>query len=140
MASNRNRTAGNNFERLIVRELKELGYDDVVTSRSESKNMDDRGVDIFGQNFPYYIQCKNSKTYQKLHDLITSDKLPTDKPTIVFQRKTRKVTTKFVTEGDYVSMINMVLMNLLLLVKHIKVMSILMKPLFMDKTVKKRLE
>jgi Holliday junction resolvase len=104
MASNRNRTAGNNFERLIVRELKELGYDDVVTSRSESKNMDDRGVDIFGPDFPYYIQCKNSKTYQKLHDLITSEKLPKDKPTVVFQRKTRKANTKFVTEGDYVSM------------------------------------
>ena len=103
MAANRNRTAGNNFERLIVRELKELGYD-VVTSRSESKNMDDRGVDVFGPDFPYYVQCKNSKTYQKLHELITSEKLPTDKPTIVFQRKTRKANTKFVTEGDYVSM------------------------------------
>jgi Holliday junction resolvase len=103
MASNRNRTAGHNFERLIVKELKELGYD-VVSARSESKNMDDRGVDIFGPDFPYYVQCKNSKTYQKLHELITSEKLPKDKDTIVFQRKTRKANTKFVTEGDYVSM------------------------------------
>lgn len=104
MASNRNRTAGHNFERLIVNELKELGFYDVVSARSESKNMDDKGVDIFGPKFPYYIQCKNSKTYQKLHELITSEKLPTDKPTVVFQRKTRKANTKFVTEGDYVSM------------------------------------
>lgn len=102
--ANRNRTAGNNFERKIVLELKELGFDDVVTSRAESRNMDNRGVDIFGMNFPYYIQCKNSKTYQKLHELITSELLPTDKPTLVFQRKTRKANTKFVTEGDYVSM------------------------------------
>ena len=54
--ANRNRTAGNNFERLIVNELKELGFDDVVTSRAESRNMDNRGVDIFGNNFPFYIQ------------------------------------------------------------------------------------
>ena len=102
--ANRNRTAGNNFERKIVNELKELGFEDVVTSRAESRNMDNKGVDIFGHNFPYYIQCKNSKTYQKLHELITSELLPTDKPTLVFQRKTRKANTKFVTEGDYVSM------------------------------------
>jgi len=104
MATNRNRTAGHNFERAIVNELKELGHEDVVTSRAESRNMDNAGVDIFGKEFPFYIQCKNSKTYQKIHELVTSDLLPKDKPTIVFQRKTKKVVTKFVTEGDYVSM------------------------------------
>ena len=117
MATNRNRTAGHNFERAIVIELKEIGYEDVVTSRAESRNMDNAGVDIFGKDFPYYIQCKNSKTYQKLHELITSELLPTDKPTIVFQRKTRKVTTKFVTEGDYVSMKKEVFYELLKQIK-----------------------
>jgi Holliday junction resolvase len=104
MASNRNRTAGNNFERKVVNELKELGFEDVVTSRAESRNMDNAGVDIFGKDLPYHIQCKNSKTWQNLHELITSDKLPEDKPLVVFQRKTRKANTRFVTEGDYVSM------------------------------------
>lgn len=102
--ANRNRQAGHNFERKIVQELKELGHEDVVTSRAESRNMDNRGVDIFGADFPYYIQCKNSKTWQDIHGLTTSEKLPTDKPTVVFQRKTKKVNERFMTEGDYVSM------------------------------------
>ena len=104
MAANRNRTAGHNFEREIVKELKGLGYDEVVTSRAESRNMDNAGVDIFGKGFPYYIQCKNSKTWQDIHGLITSEKLPTDKPTLVFQKKTKKVGERFLKEGDYVSM------------------------------------
>lgn len=102
--ANRNRTAGNNYERLVVNELKERGFEDVVTSRAESRNMDNAGVDVFGASLPVHIQCKNSKTWQNLHELLTSDKLPKDKPTVIFQRKTRKANTKFVTEGDYVSM------------------------------------
>ena len=83
-----NRTAGNSYERKIVNELKGIGYSDVVTARAESRNMDNKGVDIFGNNFPYYIQCKNSKSTPKIHDLMSSKLLPTDKPFIIFHKKT----------------------------------------------------
>jgi hypothetical protein len=102
--ANRNRTAGNNFERLVVNELKEQGFEDVVTSRAESRNMDNRGVDIFGNSLPIYVQCKCSKSYPKNHDLLTSELLPTDKPTVVFHRLVKKANTRFVTQGDYVTM------------------------------------
>jgi Holliday junction resolvase len=102
--ANRNRTAGNNFERLIVNELKGQNFEDVVTSRAESRNMDNKGVDIFGDSLPVHIQCKCSKSYPKNHDLLTSELLPTDKPTVVFHRLVKKANTRFVTQGDYVTM------------------------------------
>ena len=52
--ANRNRTAGNQYERDIVNELKEHGYD-VVTTRSESRNADNAGIDV--RNYPYHTKC-----------------------------------------------------------------------------------
>jgi len=102
--ANRNRTAGNNYERSIVNELKELGYD-VVTARSESRNADNAGIDILG-DFPYYIQCKVKKDYPKLNELINNDRPERfqDKPIVVFHKKVKKAKTRFVTEGEFVSM------------------------------------
>lgn len=99
-----NRTAGNGYERAIVRELKEYGYSDAVTTRSESRNMDNRGVDIMGDNLPVYIQCKNSQNTPNIHKLLTSKLLPNDKPVVVFHKKTKKSAKNFVKEGEYVYM------------------------------------
>lgn len=103
-----NRTAGHNYERLIVRELQKLGFD-VVTARAESRNMDNKGVDIFSpfdcspeKNFPFYIQCKNYKDNPKYDVLLTDSNLPEGKPTLVFHRKSKKAKSKFVTQGDFV--------------------------------------
>lgn len=100
--SSRNRTAGHNYERQITNELKELGFEDVVTARSESRNMDDKGVDIFGSSLPFFVQCKNSQNYPKIHELLTSELLPTEKPLIIFHKKTKKQNVKFATQGEYV--------------------------------------
>lgn len=104
--ANRNRTAGNDYERLVVRELKKLGYDDVVTSRSESRNMDNSGVDIFDPTgvFPFYIQNKVYKSYPKLHELIEGESVRKDLPLLVFHKKVIKKGERFYTEGEYVSM------------------------------------
>ena len=110
MASNRNKTAGSNFERDTVRELKELGFKGVVTSRSESRNMDNRGVDVFDNHlegepyFPYYIQNKCMVNQPNFHKLLTGELLPTDKPTIILFRQTEKVGNRFMSRGDYVVM------------------------------------
>lgn len=96
--NNRNRSAGNNFERTIVNELKEFGYN-VKTSRAESRNMDALKVDIIG-DFPFHIQCKNSKNKPDYHTLL--NEMPKDKCPIIFHRQTHKATSKFVTDGDYV--------------------------------------
>ena len=108
MANNRNR--GNNFERCIVNELKELGFD-AVTSRAESRNMDARKVDVFspeGSNnpLPIHIQTKNMKDNFKVADYYRENKefFPKDKPLVIIHKKTKKAITKFVTEGEFVYM------------------------------------
>lgn len=102
--ANRNRTAGHNYERAIVKDLTDLGYD-VVTARAESRNADNAGIDIIG-NFPYYIQCKIYKGYPKLHELINNERPDRfkDKPIIVFHKKVKKANTRFVTEDEFVSL------------------------------------
>jgi len=99
---NRNRNQGHQYERDIMKELRELGYD-VVSTRSESRTLDNAGVDIIG-NIPCYIQCKNLVTNASYHLLLSSDKLPKDKPTVIMHKKTKKANTRFIAQGEYVIM------------------------------------
>jgi len=63
------RLKGHRFELDIVQFLKDLGYD-AVTSRMESKSMDDKGCDII-DNSPFSIQCKAVERFSMpVHDLI----------------------------------------------------------------------
>ena len=60
--SNRNRDKGNGYERQIAKELRELGFEGIKTSRSESKSTDDDKIDFVdtkGQ-FPVYLQAKKT--------------------------------------------------------------------------------
>ena len=54
------KTKGSNYERKIAKELQELGFTGVVTSRSESKKMDDQKVDLIDTDgrLPISIQLK----------------------------------------------------------------------------------
>lgn len=106
---NRNRTAGHNYERIIIKDLKILGYTSVVTSRAESRNMDNAGVDIFDtkngeKELPFHVQCKNTTQKVDYPKLLNSELLPKDKPTFIFHKKTKKVNTRFMPEGEYVIM------------------------------------
>jgi Holliday junction resolvase len=104
MVNHRNR--GNGYERTIVNELKEIGFIDVVTSRAESRNMDAKKVDVFGESLPVNIQCKNSKENFKVADyyLENQEIFPSDKPLVIFHKKTKKAKTRFMTQGEFVYM------------------------------------
>lgn len=97
-----NRTAGHNYERKIRNELEKLGFSEVVTSRAESRNMDNKGVDIFGPDLPFHVQCKNSKDRQHYETLLLEDRLPEDKPTILFHKYTKKAEKRFVCIDEFV--------------------------------------
>jgi hypothetical protein len=98
----RNRTAGHNFERLITTELK-IFFPGAVTARSESKNLDDLGVDV--ANTPgFQFQCKNTVLTPNYHELITTMPQDATVKNVVIHRKTKKASSKFVTQGDYVIM------------------------------------
>jgi hypothetical protein len=99
-----NRDAGNNYERLLVNELKAIGYTDAVTSRAESRNMDAKKVDIFSPMLPINIQCKNTKENFKVADYYEENKdiFPKDKPLVIIHKKTKKAKTNFIEQGQFV--------------------------------------
>jgi len=102
------RNRGNSFERAKRRELIQIGYPDVVTSRSESRSMDARGVDLLGASLPCYVQCKLSNGRHFNHHrwyMERNDMLPDDKPTVVFNKVTKRTESgRFIEEGEYAVM------------------------------------
>lgn len=59
---NRNRDKGNNYERKIAQELRDLGFSDVVTSRYASKETDDNKIDLVFQNKSCDLNIQLKKT------------------------------------------------------------------------------
>lgn len=107
-----NRRRGHNYERDIRKDALSLGFEDVVTTRSESRNLDDRGVDLFTPHhsesktpYPFYGQCKltTEKNSLNVHKLFTNEKLPKDKPFVVYNLVTHNTGKKFVKTGHYVT-------------------------------------
>ena len=78
------RSKGNQCERDVVHDLREIGYD-VYTSRSESKRLDDAKVDIAGE-IPYYIQIKHTATQPNYYKIEESCPLK-DKPFCIVWKK-----------------------------------------------------
>lgn len=107
-----NRRRGHNYEREIRKDSLSLGFEDLVTTRSESRNMDDRGVDLFTPHYsttvcpyPFYGQCKltTDKAPLNVHKLFTNEKLPKDKPFVVYNKVTHNTGKKFIEVGHYVT-------------------------------------
>ena len=97
--SNRNRTAGHNWEREVIKDLKGKGFKEAVSSRYESKRADDAGIDIVNTG-PFNFQCKNETKRPDYHRLITE--MP-DGMNIVCHKYTKKSDGgKFQCQGKYV--------------------------------------
>jgi Holliday junction resolvase len=66
-----NRRRGNDYERQIAKELRDLGFSGVVTSRSESKAMDDKKIDLIDKEdkLPFYTQIKRCIKYPNYIDI-----------------------------------------------------------------------
>jgi len=91
------RQKGHSFERDIVNELKEMGYA-AITSRMESKRMDDLGVDIIDDT-PFYIQCKAVERLGSIHKVLA--KMPTEKTPIVLHKKNNQGTIVAIRWADF---------------------------------------
>ena len=64
---------GSRYELEIAKELSTCGYPEIVTSRSESKRMDNAKVDLIDKEgrLPFHIQCKitkNTPNYFKIRE------------------------------------------------------------------------
>ena len=74
---------GTNYELLLIKELKELGFDDCVSSRSESKAKDNMKIDIVSDQLPFYAQAKCTKVTPSYHTIEEGCPLK-DKPYVLF--------------------------------------------------------
>jgi Holliday junction resolvase len=106
-----NRTAGHRFECDCAKELREIGFEHIVTSRSESKTRDNHKVDLMNSEegihgrLPYNVQCKStasSLSYDKLYKEI--QQVP-GVINVILHRVTKRVEShrvhKFNTLGEY---------------------------------------
>lgn len=78
------RRKGNSWELEVINALKEIGYPGCVSSRSESKRMDDAKVDIIDLEgkLPCHIQAKNTQNVPNYHKIEAECTLK-DKPFVI---------------------------------------------------------
>lgn len=96
---------GNAYERQIAKELRELGFKCVVTSRSESKSTDDDKIDLIDKcgELPFNIQIQLKKTtstpsYFKIRKQSSVD----NESFVIIWNKQKKATTNMVSDGEVV--------------------------------------
>ena len=95
------KTKGSNYERKIAKELQELGFTGVVTSRAESKKMDDQKVDLIDTEgmLPISIQLKCTQvtpSYFKIQEECPIK----DKPFCIIWNKQEKREINCVSAGE----------------------------------------
>lgn len=105
MSGKTNRRRGNNYELQIVKELKDLGFECVVTSRSESKAKDNDKVDIIDKcgQLPFNIQIQIKKTaatpnYFKIRESSTVE----NETFVIIWNKQKRAKVNMVSEGESV--------------------------------------
>lgn len=96
------RQKGHSYELAIAKEHAEIGFTDVFTSRSESKRLDDKGVDLTG--LPYWVQCKAvERLAPSIHEILAG--MPDDKVRAVFHKRNRKGTIVALPKEDWYDML-----------------------------------
>lgn len=98
-----NRRRGQNFEVKIVKELKQItGDEDLCTSRSESKRLDDQKIDIADPNntLPFYCQMKSTQATPQIKKL-NAEVGKKDKPLVIFWNAQEARDKKQISKGEY---------------------------------------
>ena len=99
----RNKNRGKKYELKIIKELKEVtGDNDLCSSRSESRALDNAKIDIFDTNntLPCYIQCKATQATPNIHK-ICQEVGKTDKPLVIVWGKQEMRNSNQITVGEY---------------------------------------
>ena len=98
------RNKGKGYELKIAEEFREiLGYEDCVTSRSESKRLDDAGVDLCNTGF-FQVQCKAWEKAPSYHDVLASMPQEEKKINVVFHKRNRKGEVVVMSKKDFYRM------------------------------------
>ena len=104
-SSSYSKVKGSNYERQIVKELKELTSNlNLCTSRSESKKLDDMKIDISDPDniLPCYIQCKKTQNIPSIKK-INSEVGIKDKPLCILwnAQEKKEGNTNITSYGEY---------------------------------------
>jgi hypothetical protein len=103
------RVKGHSFELKIRDWFRELGWYKSVSSRSESKNKDDQGVDLCYTD-PFNIQAKAVEKLGSIHDIL--ERMPKDENyNLVFHKRNRKGTIVAMTIEDFKELLEMLINN-----------------------------
>ena len=97
------RRRGHSYETKIVKELKKItGDEEICTSRSESKRLDDKKIDIADPNgvLPFYCQMKATQATPQIKKLNEEVGLK-DKPLVIFWNAQEAKDKKQVSVGEY---------------------------------------
>ena len=106
------RKKGHSYELQIRDWFRELGWDKAVSSRSESKNKDDQGVDLCYTD-PFNVQAKAVEKLGSIHDILA--KMPKDSNyNLVFHKRNRKGTIVAMTLEDFKEIVQMLITNKIL--------------------------
>ena len=98
-----NRARGQNYERKLVNELKEITRNEnLCTSRSESKKLDNAKIDIADPDsvLCFYVQAKATQAtppIKKINDEVGLK----DKPLVIFWNAQEARETKQISKGEY---------------------------------------
>lgn len=96
---------GNGYERKIASEFRQLGFDDAVTSRSESKAMDDAGVDLCGTE-PFNVQCKALERAPNYHQVLAG--MPDKGINVLFHKRNRAGEVVVMRKEDFYWMVGVI--------------------------------
>lgn len=103
------RKKGHSYELQIRDFFRELGWTKSVSSRSESKNKDDQGIDLCYTD-PFNIQAKAVEKLGSIHDIL--ERMPKDENyNLVFHKKNRKGTIVAMTIEDFKEILEMLINN-----------------------------
>lgn len=97
----RNKAKGSEYERKIAKELRDLGFTGVVTSRSESKAMDNNKIDLIDKDnkLPCFIQLKRTQTTPQYFKIREESTVDPEKFVLIWNRQ-EKANVNFVSVGE----------------------------------------
>jgi hypothetical protein len=103
------RAKGHSFELAIRDVFKDMGWDTCVSSRSESKNKDDQGIDLCFTD-PFNVQCKAVEALGNYHKVLSA--MPKDNNyNIVVHKRNRQGVVVSMTLEDFVELVTMLKSN-----------------------------
>ena len=97
---------GNRYELKIIKELTELGYDGLKSSRSESKSLDNDKIDIAQDRdakneLPFYVQCKCTKNTPNVQEILEACPRK-NKPLVVVWNKQINKEVNMASAGEFI--------------------------------------